>query len=468
MQALKSYNYIVIGAGIAGLSAAFKLKQLGYSVLIVEKSSLIGGTWQSHSYKNSIYEFGPNTLMSSSPALMEMIETLDFSDQVLSHKLKDSKRFLYLKNQLIEVESKPIKMLFSKLLSFRAKLRILLEPFKKISNDTEDKSVHDFSRRKFGEEIASNIVASALQGIWAGDTKRLSAKSALKKLYKLEQEHGSILWGLIKNSKKKSKPLETISFKNGMQSFAERIAEYIGKENILLNSAIKLTKNKDLYELSILSEGQEYKIQTENLFIATKAFEAAQILEPISLKIPCLLKQIYYAPVYLSIISIDKNLFSKQGQETFNAFGFIDSKLDHLLLGCIFASELFPSRNLTDEYLLLNFAGGARNSQILDFSENDLNETILEELIEILQPLANTELTIEHFKLINQKRIDRAIPQFNIGHQEIIESLKKELTKHPGIQLLGNYVEGVSVADTISYSFAVIAKSEAMKQSLCR
>ncbi len=463
MQALKSYNYIVIGTGIAGLSAAFKLKQLGYSVLIVEKSSHIGGTWQTHPYKNSIYEFGPNTLVNSSAALMEVIEALDFSDQVLSHKLKDSKRFLYLKNQLIEVASNPIKMLFSNLLSFRAKLRIFLEPFKKTSttNNNSDETVHDFMRRKFGEEIASNIVASALQGIWAGDTKRLSASSALKKLYRLEQEYGSILWGLFKSSKKRSKPLETISFKNGMQSFAERIAEYIGKENILLNSAIKLGKHKDLYELSILSEGQEYKIQTENLFIATKAFEAAQILQPISLKIPSLLNQIYYAPVYLSAISIDKNLFSQQGQKIFNAFGFIDSKQDHLLLGSIFASELFSSRHLADEYLLLNFAGGARNSQILDFSENDLNETIIEELIEILQSKADTKLEREHFKVIKQKRIDRAIPQFNIGHQEIIASLKKELEKHPGIELLGNYIEGVSVADTIGYSFKAASRVQA-------
>ena len=44
------YNAIVIGAGLSGITAAVKLKELGIPFVILEKGTSFGGTWFKNTY----------------------------------------------------------------------------------------------------------------------------------------------------------------------------------------------------------------------------------------------------------------------------------------------------------------------------------------------------------------------------------------------------------------------------------
>ncbi|MFN9915903.1 MAG: NAD(P)-binding protein, partial [Pirellulaceae bacterium] len=58
------YDFIIVGGGISGLYAAYELNKKGFNVLVLEKAATVGGTWNSVQYKTSIYELGPNTVLS--------------------------------------------------------------------------------------------------------------------------------------------------------------------------------------------------------------------------------------------------------------------------------------------------------------------------------------------------------------------------------------------------------------------
>lgn len=41
----KSYDVVVVGAGIAGIYCAYKLKKMGLSFIVLEAGNGVGGTW---------------------------------------------------------------------------------------------------------------------------------------------------------------------------------------------------------------------------------------------------------------------------------------------------------------------------------------------------------------------------------------------------------------------------------------
>jgi oxygen-dependent protoporphyrinogen oxidase len=68
---LKSVS--IIGAGITGLTAAFYLKRNGIPVTVYEASGRVGGVIQSLRRDGYLAEFGPNTLLETSPKISQLV-----------------------------------------------------------------------------------------------------------------------------------------------------------------------------------------------------------------------------------------------------------------------------------------------------------------------------------------------------------------------------------------------------------
>jgi len=444
----KPYDFIIIGAGISGLYAAFKLKKENYRVLVLEAASELGGTWKSVAYLNSLYELGPNTILSNSAELLELINELDLNEEVIYKPLKDSKRYIYHKDHLIELKANPLSLLNSGLISLKGLLRVLLEPFSKKA-EHEEESVSEFFNRKFGEEITEVLVKTFLKGVWAGDIKKLSASVAFKDLVKLEKEEGSILLGLIKGilKKRKAKKSSILSFKKGLQSLCFKIAERLDNSVELNTKVISIEKSSDSYKIHT-ENGKEY--QSESLVLATNAISAAKLCSASDkansnlLEIASLLASIDYAPMALVALSIKKDKFKKD----LDGFGFLSADDNKEVLGSIWSSQLFKERNLDDEYILLNFIGGALNREIKNLSEDEIRAKVLSELEFIYTDFSKAPLKADDFKTLALKIIPEAIPQLNIGHKLVLEKLKL-LSENSGIYLVGNYLEGVSIKDSL-------------------
>ncbi len=310
---------IIIGAGIAGLTAAFELKKSGQDFLVLEKSCSAGGNWHSYSYKNSLYEFGPNSFMSNAPEFLEMIQEAGFGSELISKSFKNSLRYLYLDSRLIPIKPGP-NLIFSGILSLGDWLRAFGEYFVPPGSSSQvEETVHEFFTRRFGIAVTDRLVANALQGIWAGDIRQLSMKSALPKLYKKEQEFGSVLRSMFNSPRTGSgRPLESFSFRQGMQSFCEHMVDYLGRENFIFSADIScVSSTESAWQISLVG-GQDF--QAENLILATKAFQAGDLLKSNLPKLSKVLEKIYYAPVSLFAYSIKKSLFNPSAKKNHGCF----------------------------------------------------------------------------------------------------------------------------------------------------
>lgn len=476
-----TYDCVIIGAGIAGLSLAYKLKKDGAKVLVLESSSRLGGAINSKSYKSSVYEMGPNSFISSSESIMNLVDELGLANELISMPFKKSKRFLFFKDSLVEVPSSLGAFLQTSLLSTKAKIRAILEPIIRSKPKKEEESVLDFMSRRFGAEIAYNLAANFLQGVWAGDGSKLSAKANLKKLVALEQESGSVIGAMIskifskilspgETGKKKKQGLCTYSFKKGMKALIYALAEKISYENIVTNSEIKnlqfASKAND-YSLSYTSDKGTSDIKTKNLVFASKAFDAASLISKAQgftrqEEIVNNLNKIEYAPVVMLAMTIDPAKV-----KALEGFGFLvantlyedflsgneNNESKFMTLGSIFSSQMFNERNLEDEYLCLSILGGAKNRNIIDMDESEIQEIAIQEIAEFLELEGlGEEGAKQSIKILDSWKSNKAIPQYNMGYLEKIEKIEELVKQQPGLYLAGNYLHGVSLADTISHS----------------
>jgi oxygen-dependent protoporphyrinogen oxidase len=110
------------------------------------------------------------------------------------------------------------------------------------------------------------------------------------------------------------------------------------------------------------------------------------------------------------------------------------------LLGSIWASSLFPCRAPKGQVLLSNFIGGGHHPDIVDWSDERICRTVLDNLEVVFKPPSQL---MPLFSLV--LRYQQAIPQYMLGHQARVRIIESGLKALPGLALCGNYLHGVAL-----------------------
>jgi protoporphyrinogen/coproporphyrinogen III oxidase len=50
-------------------------------------------------------------------------------------------------------------------------------------------------------------------------------------------------------------------------------------------------------------------------------------------------------------------------------------------------------------------------------------------------------------------RLEKALPQYNLGHSKRTDAIAQDLARVPGLFLAGNYLEGPSIGDCVTQGF---------------
>ncbi len=431
----------IIGGGISGLVAAFLLKKKGFDVTLFEKSERVGGNIQSVKIDGFLIEYAPNSLLKS-PRLVDLIKELQLETEVLAADTANTKRYVLQEGKIKSLPMSIAKLAVDGFFSWKAKLRLLKEPFVR-SVSPENESVAEFFERRLGLEIVDKAADPFIAGIYAGNPAKLSVKSAFPRLYELEKEHGSLLIGSLRS--KAEKPDKnfprTFSFKNGVQTLTDKLAQNLGK-SIKINTEV-LGIDKTGNGKWIVKTGSGETI-FDALIISTPAASAAKLIESNDTNLCGQLNVIYYPPVAMVFFGIEK----KNIKTDLDGFGFlIPSSEKRKILGTIWNSSVFPNRAPDGYHLLTTFVGGARNANIFERSDEELFEIVYAELREIL---GLTEMP--PFRHI--KRWPKAIPQYELGYDKIEKAIEDFESEHRGIFFCSNFYKGISVGDCIKNSYS--------------
>lgn len=104
----KMYDVIIVGGGIAGLTAASYLCQYGYQPLIIEKQEETGGLVHSFNYKGFIFDSGIRSIESSGivkPMIRDLGLDIDYRKSIVTLGIKDQIITLSSREDLVKYES---------------------------------------------------------------------------------------------------------------------------------------------------------------------------------------------------------------------------------------------------------------------------------------------------------------------------------------------------------------------------
>ena len=198
----------VIGAGIAGLTVAFKLKQAGWQISLYEASQRVGGAIRTERQQGFIAELGPNTVLETSPKVAELIDSIGLAGEKIYANDTGQKRFIVRNKKPVALPSSALGFITTPLFSLLTKLKLFREPFIPAWDNEYEESLADFVLRRLGQEFLDYAINPFVAGVYAGDPQQLSVKHGFAKLYALEQEYGSLIKGQIKGAKKRKAQAE--------------------------------------------------------------------------------------------------------------------------------------------------------------------------------------------------------------------------------------------------------------------
>src|SRR5215469_14372444 len=187
----------IIGAGITGLTAAFRLKQRGIPVTVYEAGGRAGGVIQSLSKDGFLAECGPNTILETAPEISQLVRDLNLESRRLYSNPEAEARFVVCGKRPVTMPSSPPGIFTSGLLSIKSKFALLREPFVSPRRDGKEESVAEFVTRRLNREFLDRLVDALVAGVYAGDPHKLSVQHALPRLKVLEDKYGSLIKGQI-------------------------------------------------------------------------------------------------------------------------------------------------------------------------------------------------------------------------------------------------------------------------------
>jgi protoporphyrinogen/coproporphyrinogen III oxidase len=438
----------IIGGGITGLTAAFRLQQKNIPVTLYEASDRVGGVIQSARCDGYLAEFGPNTLLETSPKVAALIDDLGLKDRRLYSNPTAKNRYVVRGKRLIKMPESPLGFIATPLFSPVAKLRLLLEPFIQRSDKSREESVAGFVQRRLGREFLDRAVDALVGGVYAGDPQKLSVSQAFPKLYALEQEYGSLIKGQVfgarkrKRSGKVAKPhARKFSFDEGLQVLPEALCAKLKGEVRMCCPVTGLTQSdKAAWNVRWRSHGNEGQTPHSAVLYTGTAFGLSKI--EIQARVPVNVSSfadIHYPPVASVVLGFRR----EDVAHPLDGFGMLIPRLEGLrILGSIFSSSLFPKRAPAGHVTLTSYVGGTRSPELAHKSAEELCRIIYEDL-RVLLGISGKQ-TFKHHVLF-----PKAIPQYELGYGQFRNLMAETEIGTPGLFLAGHYRDGISMSDCI-------------------
>ena len=466
---LQRSRVVIIGGGISGLAAAYRLcelsqaQQVPIDVTVLEGTGRFGGLIDTQQRDGFLLEAGPDAFITEKPWALDLCRRLGLAGDLIETRPDCRRSFVVQKGRLVGVPEgwfllapSSVRALFSsQVVSFRGKLRMACEPLIPKRQGSTDESVAQFVRRRFGQEAFQRVAQPMISGIYSADPENLSLAATLPKFLEMEQTHGSVFRALktIVNGKARGSQSESTRTASGPRySLFVSLRQGMGKLIDTLVARLErlefahLRRSQSVNEI-IPREDSTWQIKTAGnasydadiLCLALPAHQAAGLV----FKTAADLARNLAAIRYESVATVNVAFRSTDVPRAVDGFGFVVPAIERRhLLGCSFSSVKFPQRAADGMVLMRVFAGGALHRDVFHLDEEPLKRLLKDELATLLGIDADPIGMWVH-------RHAQAMPQYSVGHLDRLALIEQQMQRYRGLFLTGNWAHGLGLPDCI-------------------
>jgi oxygen-dependent protoporphyrinogen oxidase len=438
----------IIGGGTSGLACAFRLRQLGVPVTLLEATGRFGGLVGTVEKDGFLFESGPQSFQGTDK-ILELIRDVGIEGELCRADPR-APRYVLRQGRLLKIPMSPPAVLTTSLLGVSSRWKIVSEPFRRTKPPSEEESIAQFVRRKFGHEILEYLVAPFVSGVYAGDPEKLSLRAAFPTLEEWEREYGSVLRGAMKSRSSNgastgAPPL--CAFRRGLSTLAQAMAARLG-ESAQVGARVEALNRAEAdgrtrYRVRVTRDGRQETLDAQAVVIASPAYAASPLVRPISPALAQALSGIAHAPVAV----VASGYFARQIGRSVDGFGFLVPRVEKVrTLGTVWNSSLFPERAREGSVAMTSFIGGATNPEIASQSEQEIATAVQDDNAKILE-IAGPPVTASVWKHA------KALPQYNLGHGHIVREIRDGERAIPGLFFAGNYLQGPALGKCVEQAY---------------
>ncbi len=450
----------VIGGGIAGLAAAHRIVELDphCELTLFEADSRAGGVVSTIHEDGFQVEQSADNFITTVPWGVDLCRRLGLADQLVGTNPAFRRTFVVCRGRLHPLPDGFLMMAPTRLwplavtpiLGPMGKLRAAMEYFIPPSESDADESMAAFVRRRLGRETFDRLVEPLVSAVYAADLEQLSVLATLPRFREMERDFGSLVRAM--RHQMKNRPLSSsesgarysmfVTLRDGLSSLVEAITASLPTDAVRLNSPVaRIERDGEGWRVETILGAQPQAVTAsfDAIILATPSPVTAELLKPLDASLAADLATIVHSGTAILTLGYD----DRQIGHPLDGMGAVAPAIERcVILAISFSSRKYIHRAPPGKTLLRVFVGGARRPDLAAMSDAELRPLVLDELSRLLQIDGEP-------CYCNIARWPGTMPQYHVGHKELVARIESRVSALPNIALAGNAYHGVGVPDCI-------------------
>jgi protoporphyrinogen/coproporphyrinogen III oxidase len=471
---------VVVGGGIAGLSAALELSSLHpigptaakpFRIILLESSDRLGGHIRGQEIGDRRVDVGPDAFLARRPEAVSLCADLAMSADLVAPG--SSSASVWSRGALRRLPAGLVlgaptrlgPLARSGIVSLKGLARASLDLLSDGGSPDEsdgDRSVGDIVTSRLGREVTDFLTGPLVGGINAGRVDTLSAKAVFPALLEASRRRGSLMralrsstpssqsttpGGVHVSERGDSPPAVFLSPASGINSLPGRLAAILNARGVEVVLSAPVTRIERLAGRWTVHFSDSSTLTSDGVVLATPARIAGGLIVGFDTELAGLLSGIRTASVVVTTYRfradgirhpLDGTGFLVPPIRSIGAGGRNTPFRAGLMTAATFMSKKWPQLARSDDVLIRASTGRAGDDRAIAMDDQTLAATVLGELELVL---GNLGRPIDFVS----SRFPNSFPQYEVGHVELVDRIEAVAARHPAFALAGASYRGIGI-----------------------
>jgi oxygen-dependent protoporphyrinogen oxidase len=434
---------VVVGGGVAGLTAARDLAAAGLSVLVLEGSPQVGGKLRLAQVAGVEVDAGAESMLARRPEAVGLAAELGID---LVHPVSGSSQLWTrgelrpLPRTLLGVPLDLPGLAASGVLSDAGLERARHETV--VPWGETDVSVAELLGSRLGPEVVDRLAEPLLAGVYAGHASNLSALAAIPQVVTLLREHGSLLAAAATVPSASEEPVFA-GIEGGLGLLPRLISAVL---DVRTEAPVRtLVRTTSGFRLTVGSARTPETVETERVVLATPAAPTSRLLTDVAPVAASELAAVEYASMAIVTLAVPD-------LEVGDSSGFLVPAVDgRRIKAATYSFSKWAWVGAASSLRILRASlGRHREEASLQATDDELVARVVADLTAASgQPIEPVDVHVQ--------RWGGALPQYAVGHLDRVARIRAAVDGQPGLAVCGAAYDGVGIPAVIGSARRAVA-----------